>query len=176
LARSRPNPGPDPLVRGMDPRIRIRIHPKNIMDPQHCHFLTVTVCSKVGWIRNGLFRIRLRFRIRLLRKFRLRLRIWLRIQILFRIRQRWSPPRQSFISFGDYNNVFVTLVKFFWKKKDFYSFYLCIWLRNCEFYQRNSFRVRATQIRIQNYLFRSRLRIRFRQKVSDPTSDPQPGL
>jgi hypothetical protein len=28
-----PDPNPDPLVRGMDPRIRI--HPKNVMDPQH---------------------------------------------------------------------------------------------------------------------------------------------
>jgi hypothetical protein len=28
-----PSPNPDPLVRGMDPRIRIRIHP--VMDPQH---------------------------------------------------------------------------------------------------------------------------------------------
>jgi hypothetical protein len=26
---------PDPLIRGMDPRIRIRIHPQNVMDPQH---------------------------------------------------------------------------------------------------------------------------------------------
>jgi len=26
-------PDPDPLVRGMDPRIRI--HPQNIMDPEH---------------------------------------------------------------------------------------------------------------------------------------------
>jgi hypothetical protein len=27
---------PDPLVKGMDPRIRIRIHTKNFMDPEHC--------------------------------------------------------------------------------------------------------------------------------------------
>jgi hypothetical protein len=27
---------PDPLVRSMDPRIRIRIHPQNVMDPEHC--------------------------------------------------------------------------------------------------------------------------------------------
>ncbi len=26
---------PDPLVRSMDPRIRIRIHPQNVMDPEH---------------------------------------------------------------------------------------------------------------------------------------------
>ncbi len=65
------------------------------------------------WIRNDLVRIRLR--IRLLKKFRLRTRI------LFRIRQRWSPPQEScaenshfnreitttFISVGDYTNVFV---------------------------------------------------------------------
>jgi hypothetical protein len=25
----------DPLVRSMDPRIRIRIHPQNVIDPEH---------------------------------------------------------------------------------------------------------------------------------------------
>ncbi len=32
-----PDPDPDPLVRGMDPRIQIRIHLKMVMDPQHCY-------------------------------------------------------------------------------------------------------------------------------------------
>jgi hypothetical protein len=77
--------------------------------------LDVLVLQPGLWIRNDLFRIRLR--IRLLRMFRLRIRD------LFRIRQRWSPPREScaenshfireitttFISVGDYTNVFVTL-------------------------------------------------------------------
>ena len=29
------DPDPDPQVGVMDPRIRIRIHPQNVMDPQH---------------------------------------------------------------------------------------------------------------------------------------------
>jgi hypothetical protein len=47
----------------------------------------IFIASHPGlWIRNDLFRIRLR--IRLLREIRFRIRI------LFRIRQRWPPPRE----------------------------------------------------------------------------------
>ncbi len=57
-------------------------------------------------------------------------------------------------------------------------FKLCIWLRSYEFYQRssvsNSFRLRAARILIRNYLFRIRIQLRIRQKVLDPTPDPDP--
>ncbi len=33
--RKKQDPDPDPLVRGMDPRIRIRIPLQNVMDPEH---------------------------------------------------------------------------------------------------------------------------------------------
>ncbi len=67
-------------------------------------------------IRNYLFWIRLRTRIRLLRKFRLR------IQILFRIRQRWSPPRES-CAVTKLMFFYLKLFReIFWGKKVFISF------------------------------------------------------
>jgi hypothetical protein len=38
-----PDPKPDPLARSMDPRIRIRIPPQNVMDPEHC---SKVVCNE----------------------------------------------------------------------------------------------------------------------------------
>jgi hypothetical protein len=69
------------------------------------------------------------------------------------------------------------LGQFFWNF--FYLFILmCIWLRNCEFYQgsfvSNSFWIRAARIRIRNDSFRIRkdsfrIWLRIRGKVLDPT-------
>ncbi len=67
-------------------RLHARVKHGRCSSFTHRHYISL----KSGlWIRNNLFRIRLR--IRLLRKFRLRLRI----RILDRILQRWSPPRKG---------------------------------------------------------------------------------